>query len=421
MRTTCLRAFLFGFLLPSLGLAAEDGGPPVQPWFPKAPPLARPAGPVVRVAGVDELYAAARDIQPGGTILVADGHYRLPRYFELRTDNVTLRSESGQRDNVVLDGQGRLGELVGITGCSGVTIADLTVQNVKWNGIKLNSDRGVNRVTIYNCVIHNVWQRGIKGVMVPQQDRQRLRPSDCRVQYCLFYNDRPKRYEDDEADRPDNFGGNYIGGIDVMYAQRWTLSDNVFVGIQGRTGEARGAIFLWVDARDCVIERNIVIDCDSGICLGNSHRGADTPVHCSGCVVRNNFVTRCPENGILADYTRDCRILHNTIHDPGSRLRRLIRLVHDNDGLVVANNLLSGPEMRVETSSPVRIAGNQSRDASDWFVQADRGDLHWKTDAPSVIPRVTRSEDVLEDIDGQRRGDRTAVGADDVPEQQRPG
>ena len=194
-------------------------------------------------------------------------------------DNVTLRSESGQRDNVVLDGQGRLGELVGITGCSGVTIADLTVQNVKWNGIKLNSDRGVNRVTIYNCVIHNVWQRGIKGVMVPQEDRQRLRPSDCRVQYCLFYNDRPKRFEDDEADRPDNFGGNYIGGIDVMYAQRWTISDNVFVGIQGRTGEARGAIFLWVDARDCVVERNIVIDCDSGICLGNSssragHAGA---------------------------------------------------------------------------------------------------------------------------------------------------
>ena len=412
MRTTCLRAFLF-VLLPAISLAAEGGGPPVQPWFAKAPPLAKPTGPVIRVASVDELYAAAEDIQPGGTILVADGHYRLPRYFELRTDNVTLRSESGQRDNVVLDGQGRLGELVGISRCSGVTIADLTVQNVKWNGIKLNSDRGVNRVTIYNCVIHNVWQRGIKGVMVPQEDRQRLRPSDCRVQYCLFYNDRPKRFEDDEADRPDNFGGNYIGGIDVMYAQRWTISDNVFVGINGRTGEARGAIFLWVDARDCVVERNIVIDCDSGICLGNSHRGPDTRVHCTGCVVRNNFVTRCPENGILADYTRDCRILHNTIHDPGSRLRRLIRLVHDNDGLVVANNLLSGPEMRVETASPVRIEGNETREARDWFVQADQGDLHLKTDARSALPQATRLADVLEDVDGQPRAERTAVGADE--------
>jgi nitrous oxidase accessory protein NosD len=251
----------------------------------------------------------------------------------------------------------------------------------------------------------------MKDVMVSQEDR--LRPSDCRVQYCLFYNDRPKRFEDDEADRPDNFGGNYIGGIDVMYAQRWIISDNVFAGIKGRTGEARGAIFLWVDARDCVVERNIVIDCDSGICLGNSHRGPDTLVHCTGCVVRNNFVTRCPENGILADYTRDCRILHNTIHDPGSRLRRLIRLVHDNDGLVVANNLLSGPEMRVETSSPVRIEGNETRDARDRFVQADQGDLHLKTDARSALPRATRLVDVLEDVDGQPRAERTAIGADE--------
>lgn len=417
MHTTCLKAFLFGCLASAIASvvasAAEVSGPPVQPWFAKAPPLAKPTEPIVRVASVDQLYAAAEDIQPGGTILVADGHYRLPRYFELRADNVTLRSESGQRDNVILDGQGRLGELVGITGCSGVTIADLTVQNVKWNGIKLNSDRGVNRVTIYNCVLHNIWQRGIKGVAVPKENRQRLRPADCRVQYCLFYNDRPKQFEDDEADRPDNFGGNYIGGIDVMYAQRWTISDNVFVGINGRTREGRGAIFLWVDARDCVVERNIVTDCDSGICLGNSHRGPETLVHCTGCVVRNNFVTRCPENGILADYTRDCRILHNTIHDPGSRLRRLLRLVHDNDGLVVANNLLSGPEMRVETTSTMRLEGNETRDARDWFVLADRGDLRLKTDARSAIPRVMRSEDVLEDIEQRSRAERTAVGADD--------
>jgi hypothetical protein len=413
MQTSCFQAILFGFLLPAVGPPAEGGGPPVQPWFPTAPPLAAPASPVVRVASVAELYAAAEKIPSGGTILVADGHYRLPRYFELRTDNVTLRSESGRRDQVILDGEGRLGELVGITGCSGVTIADLTIQNVKWNGFKLNSDRGVSRITIYNCVIHNIWQRGIKGVAVPAEDRQRLRPADCRVQYCLFYNDRPKRFEDDEADRPDNFGGNYIGGMDIMYATRWTISDNVFVVIQGRTREGRGAVFLWVDAQDCVVERNIVIDCDSGICLGNSHRGAETTVHCTGCLVRNNFVTRCPENGILADYTRDCQILHNSIHDPASRLKRLIRLVHDNNGLVVANNLLSGPPMRVETVSPMRIEGNVTQDARDWFVLAEQGDLHLKPETQTAVPVVARLGDVPDDVDRQPRAKRTAVGADE--------
>jgi len=399
-------------LSPTVG-AADGGQPPLQPWFPVAPPWPEPAGPVLRVASVTELYTAAAQVPPGGTILVADGHYRLPRYLELRTDDVTLRSESGQRDQVILDGEGRLGELLGITACSGVTIADLTVQNVKWNGIKLNCDRGVRRVTIYNCVIHNVWQRGIKGVMVPEQNREQLRPADCRVQYCLFYNDRPKRYEDDEADRPDNFRGNYIGGMDIMYAQRWTISDNVFVGIRGRSGEGRGAIFLWVDARDCLVERNVLIDCDSGICLGNSHRAPGTITHCTGCVVRNNFVTRCTENGILADYTRDCRILHNTIHDPSSPLKRLIRLVHDNDGLVVAHNLLSGPAMRIETASLVQVEGNITRDAADWFVSAEWGNLHLRTEVRHEVPLVARRDDVSDDVDRQPRAAQTAVGADE--------
>jgi len=401
---------LLGLLLLTADSAGADA--PERPWFPKAPPLPKPAGQIIRAATVAELFAAVRQVAPGGTILLADGHYRLPSYLELRTDSVTLRGESGRRDKVVLDGSGRLGELIGITSCSGVTIADLTIQNVKWNGFKLNSDRGVSRVTIYNCVIHNVWQRGIKGVTVPKPDREKLRPADCRVQYCLFYNDRPKQFTDDEADRPDNFGGNYVGGIDVMYAKRWTISDNVFVGIQGRTREGRGAIFLWVYAQECTVERNIIIDCDCGICLGNSHRGADTAVHATGCVVRNNFVTRCPETGILADYTRDCRIVHNTIHDPGSRLRRLIRLVHDNDGLVVANNLLSGPPMRVETQSPMRIEHNVTQDMADALVAPAEGDLHLKASAVGPALTVARREDVPEDIGRRRRTPRTVVGAD---------
>lgn len=408
-------ALLLCFLPTVLTPASEAAGPPVQPWFPQAPPLPPPAGAVVRVAGVAELFAAAQQVSPGSTILVADGHYRLPRRLELRTDNVTLRSASGQRDQVILDGGGQLGELVCVTRCAGVTIADLTIQNVKWNGFKLDSDRGVQRLTIYNCVIHNVWQRGIKGPGVPPADRERLRPADCRVQYCLFYNDRPKQFSDDEADRPDNFNGNYIGGMDIMYAKRWTISDNVFVGIQGRTREGRGAVFLWVDAQECVVERNIVIDCDCGICLGNSHRGPETTVHCTRCLVRNNFVTRCPETGILADYTRDCQILHNTIHDPGARLKRLIRLVHDNDGLVVANNLLSGPPLRVESGSPMKLAGNAHAEAGSWFIRADAGDLHLDPQARSAFPTATRLDNAAEDIDRGPRGAPATVGADEPP------
>lgn len=388
--------------------------PPVFAWFPQAPPLPPPQGPVIPVSTVEELFAAADKVPPGGTILLADGHYLLPRYFELHTDGVTLRSASGRRDRVVLDGaKSRHIELLGIRGAKDVTIADLTIQNIRANGIKINADLGANRVRIYNCVIHNIWQRGIKGPAVPAERREALRPTDCRVEYCLFYNDRPKQFADDPSDRPDTFDGNYVGGIDVMFPRRWTIADNVFVGIQGRTRQARGAIFLWHDAQECVVERNVIVDCDSGICLGNSYRPAGIAMHATGCIVRNNFVVRCPENGILADYTRRCRIVHNTIHDPGSRLRRLIRLVHDNEDLLVANNLLSGPEMRIETTSEVRRSGNVTRPLTEVFADAAGGDLHLARFVPGVCDAAEPVADVTEDIDRQRRGRRPDVGADE--------
>ncbi len=297
---------------------------PRQRWWPSAPALPPPTGLTIKVSNVQQLITALDEIEPGGTILLEDGHYMMPRYVEIKTDKVTLRGASGNPERVIIDGaNSRHGELIGLSRCSGVTIADLTIQNAQHNGFKINSQTNVQELTIYNCVIHNIWQRGVKAVKVPQANRELLRPKRCRVQYCLFYNDRPKRLSDDPGDIAN---GNYIGGIDIMYAADWVISDNIFIGIQGATREARGAIFIWHESQDCVIERNIIIDCDAGICLGNPHRPQDTPYHCLRCTARNNFVTRAPEGGIVTVYTQNCKVLHNTIYEPDSRLGRLIRL-----------------------------------------------------------------------------------------------
>ena len=149
----------------------------------------------------EELFQAAGDIRPGGTILLEDGHYMMPRYFELSTDRITLRSASGDRGEVILDGaKSRHGELVGLRACSGVTIADLTIQNIRYNGFKINSDTDIHHFTIQNCVIHNMWQRGVKGVRVPKDNPRVRPPRNCRIQHCLFYNDRPKTFDDDPTD-----------------------------------------------------------------------------------------------------------------------------------------------------------------------------------------------------------------------------
>jgi hypothetical protein len=184
----------------------------------------------------------------------------------------------------------------------------------------------------------------------------------------------------------------------------------VFVGIQGRTFEGRGAVFLWFDAQRCIVERNIIIDCDVGLQLGNPHRADGVQYHCVGCVARNNFITRAPQAGIVTVYTKDCRLLHNTIHDPQNRLSRLLRMVFTNDGLVVANNLLSGPGMRNESDSDIKLVGNLIKDMTGAFVDPNHGNLHLAASAAqgAALP------DVPEDIDGQHRADKPDIGADEL-------
>ena len=413
MKTTKCSIFVillaFVFVLPA---TSQTLNPPHQNWFPKAPPLPRPKGATIEVSDVRELISALRQVKPGQTILMADGHYMMPRYVQIATDNVTLRSASGHRRRVIIDGaNSRHGELLGISACSGVTIADLTIQNIKWNGFKINSNTNVQKLTIYNCIIHNIWQRGIKGVKVPKENRASVRPKQCRVQYCLFYNDRPKRLSDDEADIAK---GNYIAGIDVMHTKDWVISDNVFVGIEGRTYEGRGAIFIWHDSQDCVIERNIIIDCDVGLQLGNPHRDSETQYHCVRCIAKNNFITRAPEAGIVTVYTKDCKVLNNTIHDPKSRLGRLIRTVFTNDGLIFANNLLSGPGIRHESKSKVIFLNNIIKDFTDAFINPDHGDLHLTEAATEAVDQGSPLAEVKEDFDGEQRRARPDIGADEL-------
>jgi len=406
-------SFLFATVSPGVTDDKSDNtNPPMQKWFPRAPVLPEAKGSTVLVSDVPELIKAVNQAEAGQTILIEDGHYMMPRYIQISADNVTLRSASGYRERVIIDGAESLHrELLGVRACSGVTIADLTIQNIQCNGFKINSETNVQNLTIYNCIIHNIWQRGIKGVKVPKENREAIRPKNCRIQYCLFYNDRPKRLSDDPTDIAK---GNYVAGIDVMFAKDWIISDNVFVGIQGRTYEGRGGIFIWHDSQDCVIERNIIIDCDVGLQLGNPHRPSEIEYHCMRFIARNNFISRAPEAGIVTVYTKDCKLLNNTIHDPESKLQRLLRTVFTNDGLLIANNLLSGPGIRNESESKITFLNNLIKDVTDSFVDPARGDLHLKNTAIDAIDKGMVLAEVVADFDRQQREAKPDIGADEL-------
>jgi hypothetical protein len=163
-----------------------------------------------------------------------------------------------------------------------------------------------------------------------------------------------------------------------------------------------------------VIERNIIIDCDVGLQLGNPHRPSEIEYHCVRFIARNNFITRAPEAGIVTVYTKDCKLLNNTIHDPESKLHRLIRTVFTNDGLLIVNNLLSGPGIRNESESKITFLNNLIKDVTDGFIDPARGDLHLKSTSIDAIDKGLVLAEVVEDFDRQRREAKPDIGADEM-------
>ncbi len=127
----------------------------IPPWFAKAPVLPPPRGAVVPVATVEGLLTAVDRVQPGGTILLAEGHYRLPPVMVLRDKkNVTLRSASANPARTILCGQGwdsqaRGDDIPHIGRCEGSTIADLSFTDCRSYGIKVEAENALKDIHIY--------------------------------------------------------------------------------------------------------------------------------------------------------------------------------------------------------------------------------------------------------------------------------
>ncbi|MBN1507315.1 MAG: hypothetical protein JW955_10740 [Sedimentisphaerales bacterium] len=89
------------------------------------------------------------------------------------------------------------------------------------------------------------------------------------------------------------------------------------------------------------------------------------------------------------------QLFRAAIPDTMSRMTRLIRTVFTNDGLLVANNLLSGPGLSNESDRKIEITGNLIEDLTPALVDPMHGNLHLteaateRDDATQGFPRVS--------------------------------
>lgn len=410
-----------GFLLlvgPTPALAESNSL--IPPWWNRrAPALAPPAGPTVRVETSAQLLAAAETAAPGTTVLLADGEYRLPRPMVLNQRNqVTLRGASGDPAKVVLRGKGwdsrdPHDDLILIAQCRSITLADLTFTDCHSYAVKVEAEHGPQDIQVYHCHFRDIGTRAIKGSAGQDPAVRAQRGS---VRYCEFSNSKvpPQDWQ---------FEGDYIAAIDMMALEDWTFSDNLFRAIRGHNGGGRAAIFLWVRTRNVVVERNLIVDCDRGIALGNpgrstANRPGEATVYVSGAVVRNNMIAGGPDCGIELWHAEGVKILNNSVWRPEQNWARGIRVGTGAKEILIANNLIHG-EIRME-GGDARLQNNLTGRIHQLWIAPATGNLALiPATSTNILTQGTPFPEITEDIRQYRRSEKPHLGAWEEPRDSR--
>ena len=389
------------------------------------PPLPSSTGRATTVIGgdVDGLLAAIDGAEPGDVILLEDGTWDLGGSF-LRLDvpGVTLRGASGNRDAVVLDGNGETWQILNIQ-ASDVTVADLTTVNAFNHGVHVTgtSDSNHTGTLIYNVVVRDAGQQAIKVNQSPEGFFPDFGTIAC------------SRLELTDAGRSLIRDNCYTGGIDAHRTHGWRVHDNTIVGFWCESGLSEHGVHFWRTNSHAIVERNLVANCARGIGLGladsaDSVRPPLEPTDCAADsspddyagIVRNNFVIADDprlfgsaggfDTGIGAWNACDTRIVHNTVYSTQAPFSSIEWRFDATSGLV-ANNLVSH-NIRERTAGTAVETANVTEAGASWFRSTEEWNLHLEASADASLGVHLEPGVCDEDIDGDPRGPTPDVGAD---------
>jgi len=359
---------------------------PGVPYTWLAPPLPEAKGKVVEVKDVRGLSAALRGGVRDTVVLLADGVYKVTRPIHLsRAQNLTIRSASGDRDKVIIEGtgmahvRGRM-KYSGITWAAnskGLQIANVTFRHFPYHGVHISG----KDVHLYNCHFVDIGQQLVKVNAVGDQ-----RPEGGLMEYCLIeYTDRL-------------WGGNYTQGISIVNGRNWIVRHCVFRNIRGAKGAGMGgpAILMWGGSKHMAAVGNVMINCACGIAFGIG-KGKRGPYHLEdGLIASNVFVQSQPErgsdHGIAVASVKNVRVVHNTVWNPSPKrggINWSIEYRFDCDQVLFANNLsMMRIAKRNGKHTNVTLKGNVVSTDAAWFKDLKMCDLHLSDKAVGALGKA---------------------------------
>jgi len=345
-------------------------------------------GQVINVSTTEELRNAFRQAnQSAGnmTILIEDGIYPIAStssYPYLTSDNLVIRSRTGNRDAVVLTGEGmRSVSPLTENGLSiqgnHVVIADLTIRDVGNHGIAMTGDE----ITIHNVKIQDTYEQMIKGNQAGGGAQNGM------IQCSLF-------------EYTAGVGPNwYIGGIDIHNGANWHVHDNIFRHIKSPVQSvAEHAIHFWNNSANNLVERNIILDCDRGIGFG---LGTSPNV---GGVIQNNMIFndgngQYDDVGIGLESSPNTLVFNNTIH---IAYQNAIEYRFMNTQNVEIKNNLTNQNIRSRDGATGTLNNNYTQGQLSWYQDPNEGNLRLNQNYVQVIDQG-ESLNLDDDIDRNKR------------------
>lgn len=391
-------------------------------------PLPSPTGTIVNVSNASELVQAVNQASPGTTILLSDGIYNLDgEYLYVDTPNVTLRSASGNREAVILDGNYVTTEIIQIV-ASGVTVADLTLREAYNHPVHIMStdSNSTDNILLYNLHIIDPGQQAVK-INPAGVDHF----SDQGVVAC-------SHIELTDAGRLHIRDNCYTGGIDAHQSSGWIIRDNTIEGFWCSYGLSEHAIHFWRGSRDTLVERNHIFNNARGIGFGLETSGEarmypDNPcpeaggtyVDHYGGIIRNNMIFDDQQALFASGSGFDCgiclwtacnaQVVHNTVFSTQAPFSS-IEWRFANSWIDLTNNLVSH-NFRERDGAHAVQTGNVTGAQPTWFVNTVGADLHLAASAVAVIDHGSLVPAGIcdSDIDGDTRpiGVARDVGADE--------
>ena len=273
----------------------------------------------------------------GDEVVLDKGLYPLNQYAVVFEKSITLRSASGNRNDVIIEGKGDTVPAEALmVRANNVRIADITVRNVRDHAVAIKA--GISGTFLYNLNLVDITTGHIKG--------SKLNGDGTIACSQIGYTGAGSR-------------GDYNGAIDLHQARGWHIRDNYIYNIWGdgsgcfidtdcgryQPGGAP-AILLWNGSGENIVERNVIANSFRAITLG---LGTDY----DGGVIRNNLIINteagrqglhgfiASDGGISLLTASDVTVEQNTIlmnHDYPGQIE-----VKNGTGNVIKDNVVARP------------------------------------------------------------------------------